>query len=145
MDQLRKVFNSIYVWDSSRVNRVQYFSYSILGSIVTLALLALISPLLDLEGSLWVAISLGLLIVAMFHSCYVAINLVRKRLTDMGWEHDHLWWIFGLWFITSIHSWGEPDNTVTYCLLGLDLLVSLWLLFTPSKQVVKVTTKKFTV
>ena len=134
MDQLRKVFNSIYLWDSSRVNRVQYFSYSIIASIVTLALLALISPLLDLEGSVWVVISLGLLIIAMLHSCYVGVNLVRKRLADMGWDSVHIWWIMGLWLVTSIHSWGEPESTVTYCLAGVDLLVSLWLIFSPSKK-----------
>jgi len=134
MNYLQRIFDVIYVWNDQRIGRIEYFSNSILGSIVTLALLALISPLLDLDGSVWVVISLSLLVGAVVHNCYVAINLVRKRLADIGWDSIHLWWIFGLWFVTSIHSWGEPESTVTYSLLGLDCLVSLWLLFTPGKK-----------
>jgi hypothetical protein len=134
MEYLHRTFDSLYKWNSQRLKRIEYFSYSILGSIVTLALLALISPILDLEGSIWVVISLGLLVLAVVHNCYVSINLVRKRLSDMGWDSVHLWWIFGLWFVTSIHSYGEPDSTVTYSLLGLDIVVSLWILFSPSKS-----------
>ena len=134
MEPITQAISNLYNWNNQRLDRVHYFSYSISGSIVTLALLALINPLLDLEGSIWVVLSLGLLVTAVVHNCYVSINLVRKRLTDMGWEHDHLWWIFGLWFITFIHSWGEPESTVTYCLLGLDIVVSLWLLFSPGKK-----------
>lgn len=134
MEPITQALGILYNWDNQRLDRVHYFSYSILGSIITLALLALISPLLDLEGSIWVVMSLGLLIGSVAHNSYVAINLVRKRLTDMGWDHVHLWWIFGLWFVTSIHSWGEPESTITYCLFGLDLLVSLWLLFSPGKK-----------
>ena len=131
MEYLQRTFDNLYIWKSERLNRVQYFSLSLLGSIVTLALLALINPLLDLEGQIWVVASLGLLIAAIVHNCYVAVNLVRKRLIDMGYDEVHLWWIFGLWLVTSIHSWGEPDNTVTYCLLALDIVVSAWILFTP--------------
>lgn len=98
---------------------------------ITLALLALISPLLDLQGSIWVVCSLSLLILSLVHNVYISIVLVSKRLRSMGYAVDHLWWIMGLWLVTSIHSWGEPDSTITYCLLGLDLIVSLWLLFTP--------------
>ena len=134
MEYLHRTIDSLYKWDSGSLKRLEYFSYSILGSIITLALLALISPLLDLEGSVWVVISLGLLVTAVVHNCYVTVNLVRKRLVDMGYDSVHLWWIFGLWVITSIHSYGEPESTVTYCLLGLDILVSLWLLFTPSRK-----------
>ena len=134
MDYLNRVFDSLYVWKGSRLNRVEYFSNSILGLIITLALLALINPLLDLEGSFWVVMSLVLLIAAIVHNVYISINLVRKRLIDMGFDSVHLWWILGLWLVTSIHSWGEPDSTVTYCLLALDTVVSLWLLFTPGKK-----------
>ena len=134
MEPINNALRVLYHWDNSSLGRVQYFSYSLLGSIVTLALLALINPLLDLEGQIWVVMSLGLLITAILHNCYVSINLVRKRLEDMGYDAVHLWWIFGLWLITFIHSWGEPDNTVTYCLLALDIVVSLWLLFTPGRK-----------
>ena len=134
MEYLQRTFDSLYIWKTENLNRVQYFSLSLLGSIVTLALLALISPLLDLEGQFWVVASLGLLIAAIVHNCYVSVNLVRKRLVDMGYDEVHLWWIFGLWLITFIHSWGEPDSTVTNCLLGLDIVVSLWLLFTPGRK-----------
>ena len=134
MEYLQRAFDNLYIWNSQRLARVEYFSYSILGSIITLALLSLISPILDLEGQFWVIASIGLLILAIIHNVYVSINLVRKRLEDMGYDAVHLWWIFGLWLITFIHSWGEPDNTVTYCLLGLDCVVSLWLLFTPSAK-----------
>lgn len=134
MEHIYRSLDILYKWEASRVNRVQYFSYSILGSIVTLALLALISPLLDLEGSFWVFLSLVLLVAAIVHNVYVSVVLVSKRLRDMDYAQDHMWWIFGLWFITFIHSWGEPDSTVTYCLLALDTVVSLWLLFTPGKS-----------
>ena len=97
-------------------------------------MLALINPLLDLEGSFWVLCSLVLLLAAIVHNVYVSVVLVSKRLRDMGYAQEHLWWIFGLWFITFIHSWGEPESTVTLCLLGLDIVVSLWLLFTPSES-----------
>ena len=133
MDYILTIKQNLYIWGGS-LTRLQYFSYSILGSLVTLAMLALISPLLDLDGSFWVVASLGLLIGAVVHNFYVTINLVSKRLSDMGYAQDHMWWIFGLWFITSIHSWGEPDSTVTYCLLALDTIASLWLLFTPSSK-----------
>ena len=134
MDHLNKAFNSLYYWDSQTLSRVQYFSYSLLGSIVTLALLTVINPILDLEGQGWVYLAVFMLLLAIVHNVYIAINLVRKRLKDMGWESVHLWWIFGLWIVTSIHSWGEPESTVTYCLLALDIVVSLWLLFSPSEQ-----------
>ena len=97
-------------------------------------MLALINPLLDLEGSFWVVCSLVLLLAAIVHNVYVSIVLVSKRLRDIGYDQAHMWWIFGLWFVTFIHSWGEPDSTVTLCLLGLDIVVSMWLLFTPSER-----------
>ena len=134
MEYLQQVKRSLYIWDSSRLGRLQYFSYGILASLITMGMLASISPLLDLEGSFWVVLSLGLLLGAIIHNIYVAIVLVSKRLRDMGYAQDHMWWIFGLWFITSIHSWGEPDSTVTLCLLGLDIVTSLWLLFTPGEK-----------
>ena len=133
MEYISNIKHKLYLWGGS-VNRIEYFSYSILGSLITLGMLALINPLLDLEGSFWVLLSLALLIGAVVHNLYVAVNLVSKRLQDMGYAQEHLWWIFGLWLITSIHSWGEPDTTVTYCLLALDTVVSLWLLFTPGKK-----------
>jgi len=128
------VVEKLYTWNSKPLARFQYFSISILGTMITLGLLSLISPLLDLEGSFWVFASLGLLLLAVLHNVYVSVNLVRKRLIDIGWTQEHLWWIFGLWFVTTIHSWGEPESTITYCLLGLDLIVSLWLLFTPGEK-----------
>ncbi len=134
MEYIEKVLRGIYVWNSSKLNRVEYFSYSILGSMLTLALLALINPTLDLEGIFWVYMSLFMLLAALVHNIYIAIVLVSKRLRDMGYDQVHLWWIFGLWLVTSIHSWGEPESTVTYSLLGLDVIVSLWLLFTPGKS-----------
>lgn len=99
--------------------------------LITSALLALINPLLDLEGSFWVIISLGLLVTAIVHNVYISVVLVSKRLRSMDYAQDHMWWIFGLWLVTFVHSWGEPDSTVTLCLLALDCVVSLWLLFTP--------------
>lgn len=131
---MERSFNILYKWEASRVNRVEYFSYSLLAAIITTALLASISPLLDLNGSVWVVLSLGMLVLAVVHNCYVSVVLVSKRLRDMDYAQEHMWWIFGLYFITFIHSWGEPDSTVTYCLLGADIVVSLWLLFTPGKK-----------
>jgi hypothetical protein len=133
MDFIDKVVQNVYVW-GGRIGRVDYFMNGILASMVTLALLALINPLLDFEGSIWVFISLSLLVIAVGHSVYTSLNLVSKRLTDMGYDFVHIWWIFGLWLVTSVHSWGEPESTVTYCLLALDIVVSLWLLFTPGKK-----------
>lgn len=133
MDFIDKVVQNVYVW-GGRIGRIDYFMNGILASIVTLALLALINPLLDLEGSVWVVISLSLLVVAIIHSVYTSLNLVSKRLCDMGYDFVHIWWIIGLWLITTIHSYGEPESTVTYCLLALDIVVSLWLLFSPSKK-----------
>lgn len=134
MDFINRSIDILYVWRDSRVNRIEYLSYSILGTIITTALLALITPLLDLEGSFWVVMSLVLLVLAIVHNCYVSVVLVSKRLRDMDYAQEHLWWIFGLWFITFIHSWGEPESTVTYCLLGVDIVASLWLLLTPPKK-----------
>ncbi len=128
---MEKVLRSIYVWNSEKLNRVNYFSYSILGMLVTMGMLASINPLLDLEGSFWVVLSLGLLLAAVLHNVYVSVVLTSKRLRSMDYAQEHLWWIFGLWVVTFVHSWGEPDSTVTYCLLALDIVVSLWLLFTP--------------
>ena len=134
MEYLQRVKHSLYVWDSSRLGRFDYLSFSIIGTLVTMGMLALINPLLDLEGSFWVLASLVLLLAAIVHNVYVSIVLVSKRLRDMGYDQVHLWWIFGLWFVTFIHSWGEPESTVTLCLLGLDIVVSMWLLFTPSEK-----------
>ncbi len=134
MEYLQRVKSALYVWDSSRVSRVEYLSYSIIGTLITMGMLSLIGPLLDLEGSFWVVASLVLLLAAILHNVYVSVVLVSKRLRDMGYAQDHLWWIFGLWFVTFVHSWGEPDSTVTYCLLALDCVVSLWLLVTPSEK-----------
>jgi uncharacterized membrane protein YhaH (DUF805 family) len=133
MDFVDKVVQNVYVW-GGRIGRVDYFMYGLVSSMVTVALLALINPLLDFDGSLWVVISLGLLIAAIGHSVYTSLNLVSKRLCDMGYDFVHIWWIFGLWLITTIHSWGEPESTITYCLLAADVLVSLWLLFSPGKK-----------
>lgn len=132
MEYLERVKSALYVWDRSRLTILQYFSYSLLGMLITMAILALVSPVLDLEGSMWVTVAIGLLLAAVIHNIYVALVLVNKRLSDMGYDQVHLWWIFGLWLVTSIHSWGEPESTITYCLLALDCVVSLWLLFTPS-------------
>ena len=134
MEYLQQVKSSLYKWNESRLGRLEYFSYSILGTLITMGMLACINPLLDLEGSFWVVASLGLLLAAIIHNVYVSVVLVSKRLRDMGYAQDHMWWIFGLWFITFIHSWGEPESTVTLCLLGLDIVASLWLLFTPSER-----------
>ena len=134
MEYLQQVKSSLYKWNESRLGRLEYFSYSILGTLITMGMLALINPLLDLEGSFWVLCSLVLLLAAIVHNVYVSVVLVSKRLRDMGYAQDHMWWIFGLWFITFIHSWGEPESTVTLCLLGLDIVVSMWLLFTPSER-----------
>ena len=134
MEYLQQVKSSLYKWNESRLGRLEYFSYSILGTLITMFMLALINPLLDLEGSFWVLCSLVLLLAAIVHNVYVSVVLVSKRLRDMGYAQEHLWWIFGLWFITFIHSWGEPESTVTLCLLGLDIVVSLWLLFTPGER-----------
>ncbi len=134
MEYLERVKNALYVWDSSRVSRVEYFSYSILGTLITMGILASINPLLDLEGSFWVVLSLALLLAAVVHNVYVSVVLTSKRLRDMDYAQDHLWWIFGLWFVTFVHSWGEPESTVTLCMLALDIVVSLWLLFTPSAK-----------
>jgi len=134
MEFINRSIDILYKWEASRVNRFEYLSYSILATLITTALLALISPLLDLEGSLWVVISLGLLVIAILHNCYVSVVLVSKRLRSMGYAQEHMWWIFGLWFVTFIHSWGEPESTVTLCLLGLDIVVSLWLLVTPPEK-----------
>ena len=134
MEYLQRIKSALYMWDDSRVTRIQYFSYSIIGMLITTGMLALINPLLDLEGSFWVVASLVLLLAAIVHNVYVSVVLVRKRLCDMGYAYDHMWWIFGLWFVTFIHSWGEPDSTVTNCLLALDVVTSLWLLFTPSTK-----------
>ena len=134
MEYLERVKSALYVWDDSRLGRLQYFSYGILASLITMGMLASINPLLDLEGSFWVVLSLFLLLGAIVHNVYVSLVLVRKRLADMGYAYEHMWWIFGLWFITFIHSWGEPESTVTACLLGLDVVASLWLLFTPSRK-----------
>lgn len=134
MEWLQQAKSALYIWDNSRLARVQYFSYSILGSLVTMGMLALINPLLDLEGSFWVFLSLLLLLAAILHNVYISLVLVRKRLTDMGYDTVHMWWIFGLWLVTSIHSWGEPESTVTLCLLAVDLVVSLCLIFTPGKS-----------
>lgn len=134
MEYLQRVKSALYIWDNTRVGRFEYFSYSILGLLITTGMLASINPLLDLEGSFWVVCSLVLLLAAVVHNIYVSVVLVSKRLRDMGYEQDHLWWIFGLWFVTFIHSWGEPDSTVTLCLLALDIVVSMWLLFSPSKS-----------
>lgn len=129
---MEKIVYGLYRWDSSSLVRLEYFVYSVLASIVTLALLASINPLLDLEGAFWVYLALFMLTVAVVHNTYTHVNLVRKRLRDMNYAQEHLWWIFGLWLVTVIHSWGEPDSTITYCLLALDLVVTLWLLVTPS-------------
>lgn len=134
MDYLHRAIDSMYVWNSQPLRRLEYFSYSILGTIITTALLASISPLLDLEGSFWVVMSLGMLVAAVVHNVYISIVLVSKRLRSMGYAQDHMWWIFGLWLITFVHSWGEPESTVTLCLLGLDIVVSLWLLLTPGEN-----------
>ena len=134
MEYLQRVKRALYVWDESRVARFDYLSFSIIGTLITMGMLALINPLLDLEGSFWVVCSLVLLLAAIVHNVYVSVVLVSKRLRDMGYAQEHLWWIFGLWFVTFIHSWGEPDSTVTLCLLGLDIVVSMWLLFTPSER-----------
>ena len=134
MEYLQQVKSSLYKWNESRLGRLEYFSYSILGTLITMGMLALINPLLDLEGSFWVLCSLVLLLAAIVHNVYVSVVLVSKRLRDMGYAQDHMWWIFGLWFVTFIHSWGEPESTVTLCLLGLDIVVSMWLLFTPSER-----------
>lgn len=133
MEWLHKIKHSLYDWNGS-LGRLEYFSYGILASLITMGILSLINPLLDLEGSFWVVLSLGLLLGAIVHNVYVSIVLVSKRVRNMGYAQEHLWWIFGLWFITFIHSWGEPESTVTLCLLGLDLVVSLWLLFTPGEK-----------
>lgn len=134
MEWLQRAKSSLYVWDNSRLGRFDYFSYNILGTLVTMGMLALINPLLDLEGSLWVVLSLCLLLAAVIHNMYIAFVLVSKRLRDMGYDQVHLWWIFGLWLVTSIHSWGEPESTITVCLLALDVVVSLWLLLTPGEK-----------
>lgn len=134
MDYFQKTTDALYVWNNSRITRVEYLSYSLLGTLITMAMLALINPLLDLEGSFWVTMSLGLLLAAVIHNCWISLVLVSKRLRDMAYDQAHMWWIFGLWVVTFVHSWGEPDSTVTYCLLALDLVVSLWLLFTPSAE-----------
>ena len=134
MEWLQRAKSALYVWDSSRLGRLEYFSYGILASLITMGMLASINPLLDLEGSFWVVLSLFLLLAAVVHNIYVAVVLVSKRLRDMGYAQEHLWWIFGLWFITSIHSWGEPESTVTASLLAIDIVASLWLLFTPSNK-----------
>lgn len=127
---MEKVVNVLYSWTGS-LARVEYFLYGILSSIISLALLALINPLLDLEGQLWVYASLGLLIAALLNATYTSVVLVAKRLRSMGFATENLWWIFGLWLITAIHSWGEPESTVTYSLTVVDVITSLWLLFTP--------------
>jgi len=134
MEFVHRSIAIMYQWTESRVNRFEYFSYSILGMLITSALLALISPLLDLRGDVWVVISLGLLLVALVHNFYISLVLTSKRLRDMGYAQDHMWWIYGLWFVTTIHSWGEPESTVTYCMLGLDIVVSLWLLLSPGEK-----------
>ena len=132
MEYLERVKSALYVWDQSRLSRIEYFSYSVIGMLITMAILAIVSPVLDLEGSFWVGVAIVLLLAACLHNVYVSLVLVSKRLHDMGYDQVHLWWIFGLWLVTFVHSWGEPESTVTYCLLALDLVVSLWLLFTPS-------------
>lgn len=134
MEYLQQVKDSLYIWDRSRLGRFEYFSLGILASLITTVILASINLVLDLEGSFWVVLSLGLLLGAIVHNVYVSLVLTSKRLRDMGYAQEHMWWIFGLWLVTSIHSWGEPESTVTYCLLALDLVVSLWLLFTPGKD-----------
>ena len=134
MEYLQFIKHGLYIWDESKITRVQYLSFSILGTLITMAMLALINPLLDLEGQIWVVISLGLLLAATLHNIYVSLVLVSKRLRDMDYDQAHMWWIFGLWVVTFVHTWGEPESTVTYCLLALDIVVSLWLLFTPGKK-----------
>lgn len=116
-----------------KLNRVEYFSYSVLSSIVTFALLSMISPILDIEGSFFVVLSIALLLSAIINALYTSVVLVAKRLRSIGFDTVHLWWICGLWLVTVIHSWGEPESTVTYSLVVVDMLVSLWLLFTPPK------------
>lgn len=132
MEYLERVKSALYIWDQSRLGRVEYFSYSVIGMLITMAILALVSPVLDLEGQVWVVTAILLLLAASIHNVYVAVVLVSKRLRDMGYDQAHMWWIFGLWVVTFVHSWGEPESTVTYCLLALDCVVSLWILFTPS-------------
>lgn len=133
MDYLDKIIQSLYSWEG-RISRLEYFSYGLLASIISCVLLSIISPLLDIEGSFFVVISIVLLLSSILNSIYTGIVLVIKRLRDMGFDTVHVWWIGGLWLVSSIHSWGDPESTVTYSLLGLDILVSLWLLFSPSKK-----------
>jgi len=133
MDQLRNVFNTMYSWDGS-LGRLEYFMYGLLSSLVSCILLALINPVLDSEGSFFVVLSISLLLLALSNAAYTSVVLVIKRLRSMGLDTVHIWWISGLWLVTSIHSYGEPESIVTYCLVAIDLLVSLWLLFTPAKK-----------
>lgn len=128
-----KFKDGLYNWDG-KLARIEYLSYSILATLITCGILALINPLLDLEGPIWVVLSLALLLLAVINASYTSIVLVAKRLRSIGLDTVHLWWIGGLWLVTSIYSWGEPESTITVALLAVDILVSVWLLLTPGKE-----------
>lgn len=129
MSIILKVLRDMYVWENFRIGGLYYLFLSIFASLLCLALLMPVGFLVD---SNLMTLAVTLLIVAVINIVYISLVLLSKRLRDMNYAQEHIWWIFGFWVVNNIYAMGEPDSIVNTCMMAINLLITIWLSITPS-------------
>lgn len=121
---------ALFGWQG-RFNRLQYFGYTILSTVIALLLIAITSSLFNVSDTTISILSVPGLSLVIFGYVYSSMAITAKRLHDLGYGAINVLWI---WLLNIAGN--EIDQLYPYPVIGiilsiLVLAVSVYLLAAP--------------